>query len=127
MSRSNALFDGRMSNTSKEGSTLDGVIGMFNELRLILQEMCAQVHRQERVQQNLNNEMNQQLRDINQQLQEGTRVGGMGMRPMDPRPHFRAFSVDRGTFHQGHVRFYRGVCHNADRARELTTGQWKGM
>ena len=59
-----------MDNTNKEGQIPDGVVRMFNELRLALQEMCAHAHRQEGIQQNLNNNMNQQLRDINTQLQE---------------------------------------------------------
>ena len=65
---------------NKEEQVPDRVVGMFNELRLTLQEMRMQAHRRERVQQNINNNMNQQLRDINRQLQEGTRNGGMGMR-----------------------------------------------
>ena len=35
--------------------------------------------------------------------------------------------MDRGAFYPGHVRFYRGVCRDTDQARELTTGEWKGM
>ena len=94
------------------------LVGMFNELRLTLQSMHAQAQQRERLQQNLNNNMNKQLRGIKHQLREdGRNVAAarvdteMGFRTFNPvqQPWFKEYSVDRGAFHEGRVRFYQGI------------------
>ena len=73
--------------------------------------------------------MNEQLRDINQQLQEDARNVDMRIRGFNlvHQPQCWAYSVDRGAFHEGHVHFYRGVCQDIEQARALTAGHWKAM
>ena len=110
---------------SEEEGTPNKVVGMFDELRIMLQEMRVQVHRQERTQQNISNEMNRQLRDINCQLQNNGRVGRLVRRLIYPKSqaNYMAFMVDRGAYNQELVRFERGISFDMDQVRRSTEGQ----